>query len=177
MNQSGNGFLRVRVTEASGTLPVEGAVVRISEYPEEDAAAEGELLYSLRTDRDGLTPPVSLPAPPASETLTPGAAQPYAVYNLSVTYDGYYPVEGVGIPIFDRITAVQPINLLPLTEEDRVAGADHGRIMIYETPEAMPVQPGGVTREDIGAQNGAITGGVRKNRPGEVENDAGGGVQ
>lgn len=175
MNQSGNGFLRLRVTEANGTLPVEGAVVRITEYPGEDAVDEGELLYSLRTDRDGLTPIVSLPAPPAGESMMPGAAQPYAVYNISVTYDGYYPVEGVGIPIFDRVTAVQPINLVPFTEADRIAGADNGRIMIYEIPDSMSLQPGGVTREDIGNQNGTISGGVQGNR--EPENNETGGAQ
>jgi len=161
MNESGNGFLRIRVTEAAGSLPVKGAVVRITEYPGEDASAEGELLYSMRTDADGLTPAVSLPAPPAVDSMAPGAAQPYALYNISVTYDGYYPVEGVGVPVFDRVTAVQPVNLLPFTEEDRIAGADNGRIMIYETPDSSSLQPGGLMREDIGNQNGTVSGGVR----------------
>jgi len=67
----------------------------------------------------------------------------------------------VGIPIFDRITAVQPINLLPYTEEDRLAGADNGRVMIYETPDSSSLQPGGAVREDIGNQNGTVSGGVR----------------
>ena len=164
MNQSGNGFLRVRVTEAAGSLPVRGAVVRITEYPAEEMSDEGALLYSMRTDENGLTPVVSLPAPPAGDSLTPGAAQPYAVYNISVTYDGYYPVEGVGVPVFDRITAVQRIALLPFTEEDRIAAADNGRVMIYEFPDTESLQPGGVQREDIGNQNGTVTGGVRNER-------------
>lgn len=159
--KDGNGFLRVRVTQAAGSLPVEGAVVQITEYPAEEMADEGMLLYSMRTDRNGLTPTVSLPAPSFSASMTPGAAQPYAVYNISVTYDGYYPVEGVGVPVFDRITAVQPIALLPYTEEDRIAGADNGRVMIYEFPDTESLQPGGVQREDIGTQNGTVTGGVR----------------
>ena len=70
-------------------------------------------------------------------------------------------MEGVGIPIFDRITAVQPIALLPYTEEDRIAGADNGRVMIYETPDTESLQPGGGQREDIGNRNGTVTGGVR----------------
>ncbi len=161
MNQNGSGFLRIRVTEASGTLPIEGAVVRITEYPAEDERDTGRLLYSLRSDADGLTPVAALPAPPASQSMGPGAVQPYAVYNISVTYDGYYPVEGVGVPVFDRVTAVQPVNLLPYTEEDRIAGADNGRVMIYEFPDTESLQPGGVTREDIGNSNGTVTGGVR----------------
>ena len=161
MNQNGSGFLRIRVTEASGTLPIEGAVVRITDYPSEGESDSGRLLYSLRSNADGLTPVVSLPAPPASQSMGPGAAQPYAVYNISVTYDGYYPVEGVGVPVFDRVTAVQPVNLLPYTEGDRLAGADSGRVMIYEFPDTESLQPGGVTRGDIGNNNGTVTGGVR----------------
>ncbi len=158
MNQNGYGTLRVRVTEANGTIPVEGAVVQVSEYPD---AGDGRLLYSMRTDRDGLTPAVTLPAPPAGESLTPGAAIPYATYHLSVSYDGFYPVEGIGIPIFEGITAVQPVNLVPLTEEDRIAGATGGRVMIYEIPDSLSLRPGGEEREDIGNGNGTVSGGVR----------------
>lgn len=158
MNQNGYGTLRVRVTEANGTIPVEGAVVQVSEFPE---TSDGRLLYSMRTDRDGLTPAVTLPAPPAGESLTPGAALPYTTYHLSVIYDGYYPVEGIGIPIFEGITAVQPVNLVPLTEEDNIAGAANGRVMIYEIPEALSLRPGGGDREDIGNGNGTVSGGVQ----------------
>ncbi len=169
MNESGTGFLRVRVTEAGGSLPVQGAVVQIFEYPDETTSENGDVIYSLRTNENGLAPIVSLPAPAAGESMTPGAARPYSVYNISVTYDGYYPVEGIGIPIFDRITAIQPIDMVPLTEEDRIAGADNGRVMIYETPEGMSPQPGGVQREEIGDQNGTVSGGVMTPR-----NNAGG---
>ena len=72
MNQNGSGFLRVRVTEASGTLPIEGAVVRITDYPAEGESDSGRLLYSLRSNADGLTPVVSLPAPPQATAVFPG---------------------------------------------------------------------------------------------------------
>lgn len=157
MENTGMGRLRVRVTSAGGNLPVYGAAVTVSEYMD---GGEGELLFSLRTDAGGLTEIVTLPAPPASESMQPGAARPYALYNIDVSYPGYYPVEEVAVPVFDRITAVQPVNLLPLSEEDRIAGAEHGRIMIYETPDVQSLQPGGVMREDIGRSNGTVSGGV-----------------
>lgn len=158
MEYTGMGRLRVRVTEAGGNLPVMGAVVTVSEYTD---SGEGELLYSLRTDAGGLTEAVMLPAPPASESIRPGSARPYALYNIDITYPGYYPVEDVGVPVFDRITAVQPVNLLPLSEEDRLADAENGRIMLYETPDSESLQPGGLKREDVGRRNGTISGGVR----------------
>ena len=158
MEYTGMGRLRIRVTEAGGALPVEGAVVTIAEYED---GGDGELLYSLRTDSGGLTETVTLPAPPASDSLKPGASRPYALYNVDISYPGYYPVENVAIPVFDRITAVQPVNLLPLSEQDRLAGAENNRVMIYETPDTQSLQPGGVMREDVGSGNGSITGGVR----------------
>lgn len=157
MNESGIGYLRVRVTAAD--LPVSGAAVRIAEYPEN--GSDGETLYSMTTDSDGLTEKVALFAPSSDESQTPGYVQPYAVYNIFVDYSGYYPVEGVGVPIFDRVTAIQPVKLVPLTEEDRIAGGENGRVMIYEIPDSESLKSGGVTREDIGNNNGTVSGGVR----------------
>ena len=96
-------------------------------------------------------------------TKRPGSAQPNAVYNVTVTYDGYYPVEGVGVPVFDRIVAVQPVNLIPLSEADTIAGAQGDRIMIYETQTGSSLRPGGADREEIGNENGSITGSRQQN--------------
>ena len=158
MEYTGMGRLRIRVTEAGGVLPVQGAVVTVSEYTEN---GNGELLYSLRTDKGGLTETMTLAAPPAMDSMKPGAARPYSLYNVDVSYPGYYPVENVAVPVFDRITAVQPVNLLPLSEKDQLADAEQGRIMIYETPDSQSLQTGGLTREDVGNNNGSISGGVR----------------
>lgn len=169
------GYLRVRVTEAGGAVPVSGALVRISEYDSYDTGdtngtngTEDAALYSLITDRDGLTPTVRLTAPPAADSQAPmdtenGAPPtiPYSLYNVNISKSGYYPVENVGVPIFAGITAVQPVNLSPLTEQDDIAGVSgpDGRVMIYEFPDSESLMPGGVTREDIGNRNGEITGG------------------
>ena len=150
MNQrdGGIGYLKIRVTEAGQALPVEGAKVVVSEYGDNGGDA---VLYTLETNNGGLTRTMALAAPPAGESLQPGAARPYAVYNVSVTYPGYRPVEGIGIPVFDRIVSVQPIDLFPLGAEEG------GTVMIYETPDTENLQPGGLRREDIGKDNGMIT--------------------
>lgn len=173
-NQSPNyGFLRVRVSEAGGTIPVQGALVRISDYngeadnSEDTGNTPGDAaIYTLTTDRDGLTPTVRLAAPPASESQKPMEsggvpAIPYSLYNVNISRSGYYPVENVGVPIFAGITAVQPVSLSPLTEQDEIAGVSgpDGRVMIYEFPDSESLMPGGVRREDIGNRNGEISGG------------------
>lgn len=135
MTEEGRGFLRVRVLSAGGSLPVENALVTVSDYSE---AGTGEILYSLRTDRGGLTPTLSLPAPPAFLSQQPGSVQPYALYNVSVINDGYYPVENVGVMVFDKVVAIQPVDLLPLSESEALAGAENGRIVIVENRSQDP---------------------------------------
>lgn len=159
MENTLKGYLKVRVTRAGGTLPVEGAVVTVTEY-RSDAGEDG-ILYSLRTGRGGLTETVSLPAPAFVSSTRPGNVQPFALYNVNVLYEGFYPVELVGVPVFGGVVAVQPVDLMPLSEADKVAGSDGERVMIFELTQSEALSPGGVTREDIGNKNGQITGGNR----------------
>lgn len=102
------GFLRIWVTAAGGTLPLPGVPVRIS-------TEDGTLLHVLRTGESGLTPTIALPTPPASDSFTPGT-KPYTSYQVSVDTQGYTPVSLLSVPIFDGITSVQPVALLPVTD-------------------------------------------------------------
>ena len=107
MDQSGNGYIKIRVTTVGGTVPAEGASVVITDK------TGGDMLYDLRTNRGGVTPTVMLPAPRMTESLTPGATRPYGVYDIRITKNGYVPVELYDVPIFDRVTSVQSVDLLP----------------------------------------------------------------
>ena len=158
-NDTEKGYLKIIVTEAGGTIPIKGALVVITEYGDDDGES-GNVLYSLTTDESGYTPTVALDAPVKSESMMPGAYQPYALYNINVVFDRYYPVESVGVPVFAGVTSIQPINLLPLSEMASIAGADNGRIMIYETPGMNALSPDGVVRDEIGNRNGTVSGGV-----------------
>ncbi|MBQ8747257.1 MAG: hypothetical protein IJZ08_05250 [Clostridia bacterium] len=125
---AGRGYLRVIVRKARETLPIEGAFVRI--YSGE--AGEGSvLLYSLRTNEDGITDTVQLTAPPAALSMKPGDPAPYGVYNITVQKDGYGTVENVGVPIFDGVISTQPVQLIPLSEF-RTDG--ESELRIFETP-------------------------------------------
>lgn len=111
--ENGSGFLQVQVTSANGAVPEEGAQVLIYDYPEEDSGELSRLLMTLKTDRSGQTPKVELPAPPKSFSQTPGGEKPYSAYNIEVSKDGFFNVEGVGVPVFDGVTSLQRINLIP----------------------------------------------------------------
>ena len=157
MDESAKGYLKVRVTRAGGTLPVADAVVTIREYGSGEAT-DDDILYSLRTDRGGLTETVSLPAPAFGDSTRPGNVQPFALYNIEVKYDGFYPVLLVGVPVFGGVVAVQPVDLMPGGEADKIAGGVGDRVIIYEMTQSETLQPGGAVREDIGNNNGRLSG-------------------
>ena len=150
------GWLRVSVTEANGTIPVAGAFVTVSEY---EPGTEGDVIRILITGRDGLTETVGLPAPPASDSTSPGEAGAGAVYAVRIRKAGYYPVEAAGVPVFAGIVSLQTVDLQPIG----VFAGDYAgnRVQIYETPETESLAPGGLNREDIGSRNGILSGGVR----------------
>ncbi len=108
---TGRGFLQVRVSTAGEALPVENAIVTIAEQGRDGMA--GQLLYRTPTDRSGLTPVFSLPAPPASTGERPGGAVPYAEYRVEVNAERFISQIFEGVPIFGGVTTVQPAMLMP----------------------------------------------------------------
>ena len=73
-NAPDTSVLRVAVTTALGAQPLENALVTVSTAPDENGTRT--LLYAVRTDRDGMTPPMTLAAPPRSASLSPGQVTP-----------------------------------------------------------------------------------------------------
>ncbi|MBQ8310002.1 MAG: hypothetical protein IJX80_03200 [Clostridia bacterium] len=112
----GNGYLIVHVTTARGSIPLEGALVTVRDYEPEFTEPRGDVLYSLVSGRDGNTERIALPAPAKGDSLAPGNGQPFAIYNLEVQLEGYRGQSYFALPIFEGITAVQPVDLIPLSE-------------------------------------------------------------
>lgn len=103
------GFLVVKVSTALGAIPLENATVNIRG----GSAADSGILYSLRTDRDGKTAPVSLPTPTISLSGIPNGDTPYSVYNVDVFKDGYQPLFFQNVPIFPSVISIQPAVMVP----------------------------------------------------------------
>ena len=59
---SDTAVLRVAVTTALGAQPLENALVMVSTAPDESGSRQ--LLYSVRTDSGGMTPPMTFSTPP-----------------------------------------------------------------------------------------------------------------
>ena len=106
------GYLVVRVSTALGAIPLENATVNIRGNTEDSSG----VLYSLLTDRDGLTQKVSLPAPPRELSEHPGEAVPFSSWNIDVFKEGYVPVSFQNVPVYSSIVSVQPAVLVPISE-------------------------------------------------------------
>ena len=119
MNGENIGFLIVKVKTASGALPVENAKVSIYEYLPNENSVGSALLYSVLTDQDGKTPKLALDAKSKELSLSPGNVNPFSVYNIVVEKDGYYSNRYINVPIFQGITSIQPVELIPLLEYAR----------------------------------------------------------
>ena len=109
------GTLTVRTYTAGGALPVAKSVIRITGVDEENRFVE----YSVLTDVDGITESIALPSPGVRFSLSPGSAEtPYAMYNLEISADGYYPKKISDVAIFSGIDSQQPIAMIPLPIRD-----------------------------------------------------------
>lgn len=111
------GSLRIDVTDSSGR-PVENAVADISFTGDPE-----DLLEEVRTDSNGQTASVTLPAPPLEYSEEPGVEQPYSEYNITVRAPGYSPITVNGANVFSGRRSVQPIRL------DRLASEPYGAVI------------------------------------------------
>lgn len=128
----GEGRLIIRVTGGNGAFPIKDALVNVSGRNSDDEGSG--IIYSLRTDESGLTETVVLPAPSGSLSLTPGTGvQPYSVYDITASKNGYIDSEIAGVQIFDTITAIQTFDMVPL--QARRSGVRTNDSLPYDTGE------------------------------------------
>ncbi|MBQ8641509.1 MAG: hypothetical protein IJ480_04765 [Clostridia bacterium] len=143
----GKGYLRIWTTTAGGSLPVQGVPVQIRDEA-------GNVLHVLRTGESGLTPMVELPAPPAADSLRPeNTVRPYTPYFVSVELTGYQPVRELVVPIFDGITSLQPVTLLPEAGDGGMPSPSP--YLVYPQVPYPRIRQGSLTPEDpIGTEDG-----------------------
>ena len=115
---TGEGALIVHVTTARGAIPLEGAQVLVRAYGDDGKEGRGDVIASVTSGRDGNTPRISLSAPARVDSLNPSAngIPPFASYIVEVFLEGYLAQNYINVPIFDGITAIQPADMIPLSE-------------------------------------------------------------
>jgi hypothetical protein len=78
-----------------------------------------KLIRMLTTDASGYTEtvPLSVPVYDLNEYPDP-MKKPYRDYRISAYANGYYIVEDVKVPIFAGVKSLQPIQMVPLRENE-----------------------------------------------------------
>ena len=131
------GKLQINVTSSLGLIPISDATVTISYTGLPDTTVE-----KLSTDSSGQTVQVELPAPPLEYSVEPSEQMPYSEYNIQVDAPGYESVMVSGTEILPDVTAIQPIQMIPLEtareNEETIVIPDHTLYGIYppKIPEA-----------------------------------------
>lgn len=129
------GQLMIEVTSALGLIPVENADIRIS-----FTSTPEEVLREVRTNENGQTERLELPAPPLALSLEPQEIRPYEEYNIAVTAPGYEPVSVVASELLPDELSVQHIMMNPLEEpkevRDDILIAPH--TLYYDYPPKIP---------------------------------------
>ncbi len=127
------GTLVLNITVADGALPLRDAKIRITGADEENR----EIVYSVRSDIDGISEKIALPAPEKALSLSPGAPSPaYAVYNIEVGSEGYYTKRISSVPVFEGTETILPVNMLPLAIHENNVTFPRGNLntIVEENP-------------------------------------------
>ena len=112
MEENGKGYITVNVRTAGGALPVEGALITVSDD-------SGTVISAMISGISGDTDILELSAPSRENSMSPengGAVSSY--YSVDADKAGYYHAVISNIPIFDGVTSIQQVLLIPLAPGD-----------------------------------------------------------
>lgn len=122
------GHLEVTARTGDGALPIEGALVIVTSTDENGQRLE----YTATTDRNGLARIFDLPAADPRNSESPGMENPYYIYDVFISKDGYFDMESKGVPLFGGITSRQDFRMIPLPEFN---GTDENEVIENENTE------------------------------------------
>lgn len=107
------GYLKVRVFAGKGKT-VQGASVIVTVSSDESPVFK----FFGFTGENGETQVISLPAPPQENSQAPKGKNVFASYDVRSAAPDFRTAVNRGVPIFEGITTVQDVMLLPQPGED-----------------------------------------------------------
>lgn len=118
----GSALLQIHASTGKKAKPVPGARIIIFR-PDGDREI---LLKIVTTDKDGHTPPLSLPAAEANYSLHSGAPNP-SLFTIETSAPKYCHTRHINVPLYGGVASVLEVELTPLPEDE-----DGGREMVYD---------------------------------------------
>ncbi len=108
----GRGSVIARVYTSDAYLPIDNAAVTFTQvFPD----GTRKLLALRRSNSSGLTEPVFLDTPEASQSQSPGSAiAPYATVDVQIEHPGYSGILAQGVQVFPGVETIQGFQLRPL---------------------------------------------------------------
>lgn len=106
-----NGFLTARAYMSYAQIPLEDVAVVI-------AAQDGTAIAMRLTNRSGLTEPISVPTPEASESQAPeeNGVRPFTDVTVYAFKSDFEQIVARNVQIFPGVTTVQDLEMIPLSE-------------------------------------------------------------
>lgn len=120
------GSMKVQVTAGGQSYPIINAIVKVR-IPLRTGDRE---IFSGYTDINGIVDNIVLPAPDSSISFDEenSTVPPFSVYEVTVTHPNFTKSEFFNVPVFANIKAIQPAQMVPLTE----TGEEPGTVTIPE---------------------------------------------
>ncbi|HAQ41154.1 MAG TPA: hypothetical protein DCM73_10200 [Clostridiales bacterium] len=112
-NRGENGYVKLKVATDLGNFPLSGAKVTVY-----SADGGSEPITTVTTDAMGYAPLLTLPViyNPEIEGMDP--IYYYTDYNLSVSFNYYYPTAIYNVQVFPNITSEFEVNMTPVPAID-----------------------------------------------------------
>lgn len=112
-----SGKIFAKIYEKGTERPIKGVKLSIYKMTNEGrilASRQSEVI-TLYTNEFGETNTVALPTPPKENAADPLGPKPYSEYAIFIEATGYAPVVLRGTQIFEGVTAVQKMELIPIS--------------------------------------------------------------
>ncbi|EJQ93792.1 peptidoglycan-binding protein (plasmid) [Bacillus mycoides] len=112
-----SGKIFAKIYEKDTESPIKGVKVSIYKMTEEGRILSSRQsdIITLYTNEFGETDTVALPTPSKENALDPLGSKPYSEYAISFEAAGYAPLILRGTQIFPDVTAVQKMELIPVS--------------------------------------------------------------
>lgn len=107
----GEGNLKVQVFSGRQAFPIVNAQVVVTKEFDNGPYT----FFDNLTDISGIVEGMSLKTPVSSEATESNNFLPYSTYTIRVTHPYFISTVYTNVPVFDGITSIQPVNLVPRT--------------------------------------------------------------